>query len=105
MARKRKRSPRVPKRGPVWQRSAEQATLDRMPKFNGHACGTGAHGDIKYNRAKQKASWGARLDSEETRSRGSLPLSPLRLPVLRGIAMVALGLALSGGFNLYLLKS
>lgn len=74
MARKKKRSPRVPKGGPVWQRSAEQATLDRMPKFNGHACGTGAHGDAKYNRAKQNAAWRKQLNSEETRRSGSLSL-------------------------------
>ena len=77
MARKKKH--RVAPNGPVWHRSAEQATLDRMPKFNGHACGTGAHGDAKYNRSKHKQAWrkelrSERLHSEEARNRGSLPL-------------------------------
>ena len=67
----------VPKTGPVWRRSAEQATLDQMPKFNGHACKTGAHGDAKYNRAKSKRAWQKetirQLNQEGTRPRGSLP--------------------------------
>ena len=45
------------KTGPVWHRSAVEATLDAMPRYNGHACGTGAHGDTKYNRTKQKRAW------------------------------------------------
>lgn len=77
MARRKKgRRSRVSKSGPVWQRSAEQVTLDRMPKFNGYACGTGAHGDAEYNRAKQKNAWRKQLRSEETRTCGSLPLTP-----------------------------
>lgn len=69
MARKKKR---IPKSGPVWRRSAEQATLDAMPKFNGFACGVGPHGDTKYNRAKQKRSWQTELSCEEARTRGPL---------------------------------
>lgn len=67
----------VPKTGPVWHRSAEEATLDRMPKFNAHACGTGAHGDAKYNRAKQKRSWQQDIDREGARNRGPLPVRAL----------------------------
>ena len=52
MPKKKKRA--IPKSGPVWQRSSEQATLDQMPKYNAHVCGTGPHGDAKYNRAKEK---------------------------------------------------
>ena len=33
-----KKSKRVPKNGPVWHRTAEEATLDQTPKFNAHAC-------------------------------------------------------------------
>lgn len=65
----------VPKNGPVWYRSAEEATLDQMPKFNGFRCGTGAHGDAKYNRAKAKRTWQQQLRQEGTRDHGSLPFS------------------------------
>jgi hypothetical protein len=60
------------KNAPVWHRSAVEATLDAMPKYNGHACGTGAHGDTKYNRTKQKRTWHKELRHEETRYGGSL---------------------------------
>ena len=63
----------IPKDGPVWRRSAEQATLDRMPKYNAHACGTGPHGDTKYNRAKQKRAWRKDFEQQEARTRGPLP--------------------------------
>ena len=62
-----KRKHRMPSSGPVWQRSAEDATRDRMPKYNAHICRTGPHGDTKYNRAKQKRTW-----QQETRNGGSL---------------------------------
>lgn len=64
---------KAPKNGPVWKMSAEEVTLSKMPKFNAHACGTGAHGDVKYNRAKQKRAWQRELNRQETRNRGSLP--------------------------------
>ena len=67
-----KRKNRVPKSGPVWHRTAEEATLDRMPKFNAHACGTGAHGDAKYNRARQKRAWQREMNGEGARNRGRL---------------------------------
>lgn len=63
----------VPKSGPVWQRSSEQATLDQMPKYNAHVCGTGPHGDAKYNRAKQKRSWQREMARESARNRGRFP--------------------------------
>lgn len=66
---------RVPKSGPVWRKSAEEATLDRMPKFNAHACGTGPHGDAKYNRARQKSAWQKEIAQEGARTRGCLPFS------------------------------
>lgn len=74
----RKKKSRVPASGPVWKRSAEQATLDRMPKFNGYACGTGAHGSAKYNRAKLKATWQKDMSSEEARGCGPLPVGATR---------------------------
>lgn len=68
-----KKRRRIPKDGPVWRRSSEEATLDKMPKYNAHACGTGPHGDAKYNRAKQKRAWQKELDRQEARTRGPLP--------------------------------
>lgn len=65
-----KRKKRVPKNGAVWHLSAEEATLAKMPKFNGHACGTGIHGDTKYNRSRSKRAWKQEL-ARETRNRGS----------------------------------
>lgn len=41
----------------VFHMSKEEATLIKMPKFNGYAGGYGAHGDKKYNRNKEKRSW------------------------------------------------
>jgi len=66
----KKKKTRVAKSGPVWRKTAEQATLDQMPKYNAFACGTGAHGDAKYNRAKQKRAWQSEMRKEGTR--GSL---------------------------------
>ena len=54
MSRKAKR---VPKRGAVWHLSPEEATLAKKPHYNGFACGHGAHGDAKYNRARVNRSW------------------------------------------------
>ena len=67
-----KRKQRIPKSGPVWRKSAEEATLAKMPKYNAHACGTGPHGDAKYNRAKQKEAWRRETRNEDARSRGRL---------------------------------
>ena len=71
---------KAPKKGPVWHRSAEEATLDRMPKYNAFACGTGAHGDAKYNRTKQKRAWQKELEQERTRDRGSFLLQVVLAP-------------------------
>ena len=62
MTKKKKTS--KPKTGPVWHMTAEEATLAHMPHFNAHACKTGAHGDVKYNRARQKRAWKSELDRE-----------------------------------------
>ena len=64
---------RVSKSGPIWHKSAEEATLDKMPKFNAHACGTGPHGDLKYNRAKQKRNGQREFDQREARNCGPRP--------------------------------
>ena len=45
---------KCPKSGAVWKMSAVEATLAKKPHYNGFACGHGVHGDVKYNRAKQK---------------------------------------------------
>ncbi len=62
------------KSGPVWHQSAEEATLARMPKYNAHACGIGAHGDAKYNRARNKEAWRNELRNEDPRMSGGLPV-------------------------------
>ena len=72
----RKKATGVAKSGPVWHKSAEEATLDQMPKYNAHLCGTGPHGDAKYNRARQKRAWQRELHREGARTRGRLPLMP-----------------------------
>ena len=80
---KRKRKNTAPKSGPVWHRSAEDATLDQMPKFNAYACGTGAHGDAKYNRAKQKRDWQREIDREGACNRRPLPFGRTKRPSRR----------------------
>lgn len=37
-----KRARHVSGKGAVWHMSSEQATLAKMPKYNGYACGYGA---------------------------------------------------------------
>ncbi len=66
MSKKRKRTGRE---SPVWHRSAEQVTLDAMPKYNPYAIGHGVHGDVKYNRAKERNTW-KREQRQEGASRG-----------------------------------
>lgn len=60
--------------GPVWRQSADEATLAQNPRYNGFACGHGAHGDRKFNRAKANRAWKAQL-RQEGASRGSFPFS------------------------------
>lgn len=52
-----KRRKRVPKSGAVWHQTPEEATMARKPYINGYACGHGVHGDVKYNRAKERRAW------------------------------------------------
>ena len=61
--------------------SSEQATLAKMPKYNGYACGYGAHGNAKYHRAKSKRAWKAQMQKEGA-SRGSFLIVGY---VLRGV--------------------
>lgn len=56
----------------VWRQSAEEATLARKPRYNGFACGHGAHGSGKYNRTQAKRAWREQLRREGA-SRGSFP--------------------------------
>ena len=67
-----KRKKRVAKAGAVWRQSADEATLAQNPRYNGFACGHGAHGDRKFNRAKANRAWKAQL-RQEGASRGSFP--------------------------------
>lgn len=51
--------------------TSEQHTLMRMPKFNGFGGGYGAHGNVKYNRRKEKQrlqkELGSRYEAAEER--------------------------------------
>lgn len=38
----------------IFRLTSEEATLSKIPKYNGFASGYGAHGDLKYNRNKEK---------------------------------------------------
>lgn len=90
-ASKRSGKPAVPKTGAVWHRSAEQATLDAKPRYNGFACGYGAHGDVKYNRAREARSWKKQLDHEGA-SRGPFPLlGALPNRIMESLRIRALG--------------
>lgn len=55
-----KRARHVSGKGEVWHMSSEQATLAKMPKYNGYACGYGAHGNAKYHRCKNRNVLGKR---------------------------------------------
>lgn len=79
MSKKRKRSVPVSAKAPraghasrdvVWRQSAEEATLAAKPRYNGYACGHGAHGEVKYRRAKEKQAWQRQM-RQEGASRGS----------------------------------
>ena len=55
--------------------SAEEATLAKKPRYNGYACGHGAHGDAKYSRTKSKRAWQKQL-KQEGAPRGSFLFTP-----------------------------
>lgn len=67
MARKKNR--KAPKAGPIWRMSAEEATLAGKPRYNGFACGSGPHGDTKYNWKRADRAWRKEIRNEGT-SRG-----------------------------------
>lgn len=70
MSKKHKR--KVPKTGAVWRQTADEATLAQNPRYNGFACGHGAHGSAKYNRAKENRAWQKQM-TQEGAPRGSFP--------------------------------
>ncbi|WP_282209306.1 hypothetical protein [Parvibacter caecicola] len=70
----KKRARKAPKTGAVWRQTADEATLAQNPRYNGFACGHGAHGEAKYSRAKAKRAWRKQL-KQEGASRGSFPFS------------------------------
>ena len=82
MSKKRKKAhpvqPVKPKGNIVWRQSAEEATLASKPRYNGFACGHGAHGSAKYSRARAKPAWKRQM-RQEGASRGSFPFSVLAL--------------------------
>lgn len=61
---------KMPNGNVVWRQSADEATLAKKPRYNGFACGHGAHGDVKYNRTKDKRALKRQL-RQEGASRGS----------------------------------
>ena len=85
MSKKRKKAhpvqPVKPKGNIVWRQSAEEATLASKPRYNGFACGHGAHGSVKYSRARAKQAWQRRM-RQEGASRGSFLIVGY---VLRGV--------------------
>ena len=76
MSKKRKRAhpvqPAKPKDAVVWRQSAEESTLAAKPRYNGFACGHGAHGPAKYSRARAKQAWRRQM-RQEGAPRGSFP--------------------------------
>ena len=74
MSKKRKKAHPVqavkPKNNVVWRQSAEEAALAGKPRYNGFACGHGAHGSAKYGRARAKQAWQRQM-RQEGASRGS----------------------------------
>ena len=82
MSKKRKKAhpvqPVKPKGNIVWRQSAEEATLASKPRYNGFACGHGAHGSAKYSRARAKQAWKRQM-RQEGASRGSFPFPALAL--------------------------
>ena len=48
----------------VFHMSSEEATLASKPMYDGYSCGHGAHGDSKYNRAKEKRRIKVELDEQ-----------------------------------------
>ncbi|MEC4177051.1 hypothetical protein VIN30_11380 [Adlercreutzia sp. R7] len=81
MSKKRKKTVPVhvpkPKGEVVWRQSSEEATLAGKPRYNGFACGHGAHGSAKYSRARAKQAWQRQM-RQEGASRGSFPFCPAR---------------------------
>ena len=51
---KKKKNVPTPKTNTFIVLTSEEATRMTMPKYNTHAIGHGAHGDCKYNRAKER---------------------------------------------------
>ncbi len=81
MSKKRKRAHPVQSARPtgavVWRQSAEEATLAAKPRYNGFACGHGAHGPAKYSRARAKQAWKRQM-RQEGAPRGSFPFGRAR---------------------------
>lgn len=82
MSKKRKKAAPVhvpkPKDEVVWRQSSEEATLAGKPRYNGFACGHGAHGPAKYSRVRAKQAWQRQM-RQEGASRGSFPFCEVLL--------------------------
>ena len=55
----------IPNSGAVWRLSSEKATLNKMPKYNAFQGKSGPHGDMKYNRARERRNFRQGLDSAD----------------------------------------
>ncbi len=60
----KKKRKQLPQGNVVWRQSAEDAALAKKPRYNGFACGYGAHGDTRYNRSKTKRAFEQQLKQE-----------------------------------------
>jgi len=59
--RKKTLKPRMTEDGRILVMTSLEATIAQMPKYDGFAIRGGVHGDIKYNRRKEKADFQRQL--------------------------------------------
>ena len=59
---KKQRVNAAAKTGTMVIMTSEEATMAKKPRYNAFAGGYGAHGDKKYNRAKEKRNWKSDLN-------------------------------------------
>lgn len=62
--RKRHPKPRMTEDGRILVMDSIEATLAKMPKYDGFAIRGGIHGDTEYNRRKEKRDFRRQLDEE-----------------------------------------
>lgn len=81
-----KRKKRAPKSGAVWRMSAKEATLAKKPRYNGYACGHGAHGDANTAARNRNARGKSNSSRKEPRGAPSfLPSTFIRAAESKGL--------------------